>query len=91
MAASLYALTCLQTAHKMLLFRCAPWLQSLLALRCMVFAMTHLLDAPQRLHSPGYFCSVYRNQDQQFASAIPFIRLGLVCGERCLHGPLKPA
>jgi hypothetical protein len=57
----------------------------------MVFAMTHLLDAPQRLQSPGYFCSVYRNQDQQFASAIPFIRLGLACGERCLHGPLKPA
>ncbi len=51
----------------------------------MVFAMTPLLDALQRLQPPGHLCSVYRSQDEQFASAIPFIRIGLKRGERCVY------
>ena len=47
--------------------------------------MTHLLDALQRLHPPGHICSIYGTQDEQFASAIPFIRLGLERDERCIY------
>jgi PAS domain S-box-containing protein len=50
----------------------------------MAFATTPLLDALQRL-PPGHLCSVYSSQDEQFASAIPFIRLGLERRERCLY------
>jgi len=44
-----------------------------------------LLDAIERLQRPGHLCSVYGSEDEQFASAIPFVRIGLERGERCIY------
>jgi PAS domain S-box-containing protein len=47
--------------------------------------MTPLWDALQRLQPPGHLCSVYGSEEEQFASAIPFIHIGLERGEKCLY------
>jgi signal transduction histidine kinase len=44
-----------------------------------------LLDAIERLQPPGHLCAIYGSQDEQFASAIPFIQIGLKRGERCVY------
>jgi len=44
--------------------------------------MKPLLDAIERLQPPGHLCTVYRTQEEQFASAIPFIHFGLKRGEK---------
>jgi PAS domain S-box-containing protein len=44
-----------------------------------------LLDALERLGLHDHLCSVYESQDEQFASAAPFVRIGLERGERCIY------
>lgn len=36
-------------------------------------------------HANDHFALIYKNRDEQFAAAIPFIRQGLEQGERCLY------
>ncbi|QLG27117.1 MEDS domain-containing protein [Halorarum halophilum] len=44
------------------------------------------VDSPDdHEHSNDHFALVYENREEQFASAIPFIRQGLERGERCLY------
>jgi two-component system, chemotaxis family, sensor kinase Cph1 len=45
--------------------------------------MTPLPDAMQRFTSPGHVCSIYSDRDEQLASAVPFLHIGLERGERC--------
>src|SRR5216683_5173922 len=47
--------------------------------------MTRLPDAIQRLTSPGHVCSVYNDHDEQLASAVPFLQMGLERGEKCAY------
>src|ERR1700732_4196604 len=44
-----------------------------------------LLDALERLGLHDHLCSVYESQEEQFASAAPFVRIGLERGERCIY------
>jgi PAS domain S-box-containing protein len=46
---------------------------------------TSLRDAIERLRPPGHVCCVYESQEEQFASVIPFIRIGLERGEKCVY------
>jgi anti-anti-sigma regulatory factor len=48
-------------------------------------ANTPLLDALERLKPPDHLCSIYETQEEQFAVAIPFIRIGLERGEKCIY------
>lgn len=51
----------------------------------MASANTPLLDALERLKPPDHLCSIYETQEEQFAVAIPFIRIGLERGEKCIY------
>jgi two-component system NarL family sensor kinase len=44
-----------------------------------------LLTALEQLAPHDHLCSIYESQEECFAIAIPFIRLGLERGERCLY------
>jgi chemotaxis family two-component system sensor kinase Cph1 len=33
---------------------------------------------------PGHLCSIYSDRDEQLASAVPFLHIGLERGERCI-------
>jgi PAS domain S-box-containing protein len=46
---------------------------------------TPLLTALEQLAPPGHLCSIYESPEEHFAVAIPFIRIGLDRGEKCLY------
>jgi MEDS: MEthanogen/methylotroph, DcmR Sensory domain len=46
---------------------------------------TTLVDALGRIETGGHICSLYASSEEQFASAIPFTRIGLEKGERCMY------
>jgi signal transduction histidine kinase len=44
-----------------------------------------LLTALEQLAPHDHLCSIYESSEQQFAVAIPFIRIGLHRGEKCIY------
>ena len=44
-----------------------------------------LLTAPEQLTPHDHLCSIYESQEEHFAVAIPFIRIGLDRGEKCIY------
>jgi anti-anti-sigma factor len=48
-------------------------------------AKTALLEALERFKPHDHLCSIYDTREEQFAVAIPFIRIGLERGERCIY------
>ncbi len=44
-----------------------------------------LLDALERLAPHDHLCLIYEDQQEQFAAAIPFMRIGLERGEKCIY------
>jgi PAS domain S-box-containing protein len=43
------------------------------------------LAALGRLRPHDHVCSIYESQQEHFAVAVPFIKIGLHCGERCIY------
>ncbi len=48
-------------------------------------AQTGLRDALVHLGPHDHLCSIYASQEEQFAVAIPFIRIGLERNEKCVY------
>ena len=46
---------------------------------------TPLLTALEQLSPPGHLCSIYEGPEEHFAVAVPFIRIGLDRGEKCIY------
>jgi PAS domain S-box-containing protein len=46
---------------------------------------TPLITALEQLGPHDHLCSIYENQEEQFSVAIPFIRIGLDRGEKCVY------
>lgn len=46
---------------------------------------TPLLAALEQLAPPGHLCSIYESPEEHFAVAIPFTRIGLDRGEKCIY------
>src|SRR5687768_13004509 len=46
---------------------------------------TPLLTALEELAPPGHLCSIYETPEEYFAVAVPFIRIGLDRGEKCVY------
>jgi hypothetical protein len=46
---------------------------------------TPLLTALDQLGPHDHLCSIYESAEEQFAVAIPFIRIGLDRGEKCIY------
>src|ERR1700681_2812520 len=46
---------------------------------------TPLLTALERLGPPDHLCSIYESPEEHFAVAMPFIRIGLDRGEKCVY------
>src|ERR1700726_4244391 len=46
---------------------------------------TPLLAALARLAPHDHLCSIYESPEEHFAVAIPFIRIGLERGEKCIY------
>ena len=46
---------------------------------------TPLLTALEQLPPHGHLCSIYESSEEHFAVAIPFIRIGLDRGEKCIY------
>src|ERR1700681_1667400 len=46
---------------------------------------TPLLTALERLGPPDHLCSIYESPEEHFAVAMPFIRIGLDRGEKCIY------
>jgi chemotaxis family two-component system sensor kinase Cph1 len=46
---------------------------------------TPLLTALEQLAPPDHLCSIYESPEEHFAVAIPFIRIGLNRGEKCIY------
>ena len=44
-----------------------------------------LIDALEKLEVHDHLCLIYESRDEQLAAAIPFIRIGLERGERCVY------
>lgn len=44
-----------------------------------------LVSAIERLGVHDHLCLIYENREEQFAAAIPFMRIGLERGERCIY------
>jgi len=44
-----------------------------------------LIEALERLKPHDHLCSIYESQGEQFAVSIPFIRMGLERGEKCIY------
>src|SRR5258706_13838660 len=44
-----------------------------------------LLTALEQLAPHDHLCSIYESQEEHFAVAIPFIRIGLDRGEKCIY------
>jgi len=48
-------------------------------------ARRQLLEALERLQPHDHLCLIYETQQEQFAAAIPFLRIGLERGEKCIY------
>ena len=46
---------------------------------------TQLLEALERLKPHDHLCLIYETQEEQFAAAVPFLRLGLERHEKCVY------
>ena len=46
---------------------------------------TQLIAALEQLGPHDHFCSIYESPDEHYAVAIPFIRIGLDRGEKCIY------
>jgi PAS domain S-box-containing protein len=46
---------------------------------------TQLLTALEQLAPHDHLCSIYESQEEHFAVAVPFIRIGLERGEKCIY------
>jgi PAS domain S-box-containing protein len=46
---------------------------------------TSLISALEQLGPHDHFCSIYDNPEEHYAVAIPFIRIGLERGEKCIY------
>ena len=46
---------------------------------------TQLLEALERLQPHDHLCLIYETQEEQFAAAIPFMRIGLERGQKCIY------
>jgi len=46
---------------------------------------THLVEALERLRPHDHLCLIYETQEEQFAAAVPFLRMGLERGEKCVY------
>src|ERR1700680_652741 len=46
---------------------------------------TPLLKALEQLAPHDHLCSIYKSSEERFAVAIPFIRIGLERGEKCIY------
>jgi PAS domain S-box-containing protein len=46
---------------------------------------TPLLTALEQLVAPDHLCSIYESPEEHFAVAIPFTRIGLDRGEKCIY------
>lgn len=48
-------------------------------------ASNQLIAALEQLGPHDHLCSFYENQQEQFAVSIPFLRIGLGRGEKCVY------
>src|SRR5258706_11877867 len=46
---------------------------------------TPLATALEELTAPAHLCSIYESADEHFSVAVPFIRIGLERGEKCVY------
>jgi len=46
---------------------------------------TPILTALEQIGSHDHLCSIYDSQEEHFSVAIPFIRIGLDRGEKCVY------
>ncbi|MDT5157979.1 MAG: hypothetical protein QOH51_2336 [Acidobacteriota bacterium] len=46
---------------------------------------TTLIDALEQLGPHDHFCSIYESPQEHYAVAVPFIRIGLERGEKCIY------
>jgi PAS domain S-box-containing protein len=46
---------------------------------------TQLIGALEQLGPHNHFCSIYESPEEHYAVAVPFIRIGLDRGEKCLY------
>src|ERR1700676_2599621 len=46
---------------------------------------TPLLTSLEQLAPHDHLCSIYESSDEHFAVAVPFIRIGLDRGEKCIY------
>ena len=44
-----------------------------------------LINAIEKLGMHDHLCLIYETQEEQFAAVIPFIRIGLERGEKCVY------
>src|SRR3954469_14254781 len=44
-----------------------------------------LAGALERIHPQDHLCSIYDRQEERIAAALPFIRIGLERGEKCVY------
>jgi PAS domain S-box-containing protein len=44
-----------------------------------------LITALERLGSHEHFCSIYENPEEHYAVAVPFIRIGIERGDKCVY------
>ncbi|HEX9023869.1 MAG TPA: MEDS domain-containing protein [Geobacteraceae bacterium] len=47
--------------------------------------MDQLSDAIKRIRVHDHLCLIYKTREEQFAAVIPYIRIGLERGEKCLY------
>jgi signal transduction histidine kinase len=46
---------------------------------------TPLIESLEQLGAHDHFCSIYENPEEHYAVAIPFMRMGLDRGEKCIY------
>lgn len=51
----------------------------------MISTKTPLIEALERLKPHDHLCSIFETREEQFAVSIPFIRIGLERGEKCIY------
>lgn len=44
-----------------------------------------LMQALERLSVHDHLCLIYETQEEQFAAVVPFMRIGLERGEKCIY------
>src|SRR6266403_2190908 len=44
-----------------------------------------LIESLEQLGPHDHFCSIYENPEEHYAVAIPFMRMGLDRGEKCIY------